>query len=84
MSAWGERISRGVPVNDPHYSVNVGRFGDLLHTRRRLRSSRAAFHQPFITQQTQRQRPERSTNGKQKKKLAFPFFHSIKHLLKQT
>lgn len=87
MSVWGVRISRGVPVNDPRYSVNEGCFSDLLHTRHWLRSSRAAFHQPFIIQQTQRQPPERSTNRKQKKKnnkLAFPFFHPIKHLLKQT
>lgn len=31
--------SRGVPVNDPRYSVNEGCFSDLLHTLRRLRSS---------------------------------------------
>lgn len=82
ISVWGARVSHGIPVNDPCYSVNEGSFCDLLHTHRLLRSSRAAFHQPFITRQTQRQQPERST--KSEKKIAFLFFHSMKHLSKQT
>lgn len=80
MSVWGVRFSRGVPVNDPRYSVNEGCFSDLLHTQHWLRSSRAAFHQPFITQQTQRQRPPMENI----KKIGFTPFHSIKNLMKRT
>lgn len=49
----------------------------------RIRSGWAAFLQPFITQQTQRQpEPKRSTNWKQKKKNLLLFCE--KHLLKHT
>lgn len=67
------RVSRDVPVNGSRYSVNEGCCSDLLHTQRLLRSSWAAFQQPFITQQTQRQEPARYANGKHRKKEAFPF-----------
>lgn len=76
-------FSRDVPVNDPCYSVNEGCFSDLLHTERRLRSGWAAFHQPFITQQTQRQRPANGKREKTKQKGAFLFSSSIRRLLKQ-